>query len=376
MQHREFDVIVVGSSPILILFALQTRRLGKTVCIVEQDKVLGGAWSVDRYNMNGKEIDHENACHLIEWYLGGYELLERLSSVPFGLLSPQPVRVWKNGRIAPYTSRLGILVEYVLSWRAIAYGLVKMFLAYAGVAKYPRSSATFQLRESIARMAMDTRYRLPGIVLFDGVRAPTRGFADFVFHLSEELGRQGITVLRHRANGITRHGNDLRVAMVDGDCVSGRCVIVGESSLIQSVGGKQQHESILSPYYHVLISLPSSDTVIRNSYVHFPDHEVFHRITYIEDVADEGGELVSLFLLQLRVSVSDIVDIVEELDKVCRLYRIAVSARNMKIRKNMEAMHLSSPFHSGWAWDKKNDLMVLRTIGDLSRNAIVLRRRM
>lgn len=366
----DFDVVVVGSSPLLMLYALQAKRAGKSVSMVESKPTLGGAWSLDRYTLDTFSVTHENACHLIEWYDGGYELLEHISGTPFEVCDPQPVKVWSDGRVAPYTSRMGIVGDYLATCRSIGYNSIKVMLSLAGI-RYARGNALYQLRRSVARLVFETRHRLPGVIGYGGVCAPRGGFAGFVEDLIAQVGKAGITVWTIKATAATQSTDgSWKVQTCDGRSIEAAQVVVGESCSLATLNGASAPLNQSSHYHHVLVSLPAGDTLIRNSYVHFPDHPLFHRITFVEDVVGDSGAAQSIFLLQLRAQLKSEVDLHKELSEVCSIYGIATTIVGLEVLKSIDAAHVSSTLESGWRDYRENGPVVLKTIGDLSQNAI------
>jgi phytoene dehydrogenase-like protein len=369
---RDFDLVVVGSSPLLLLFALQATKAGHSVCIVERKPQLGGAWSLDRCDLEGAEVMHENACHLIEWYAGGYELLESLSGMPFVPNDPQPIRVWRSGKVAPYTSRLGIAREYLLAWRTIAYSMIKLGLAGVRI-RYTIPEAWYLLKRSLVQLRLETVHRLPGLLGYPGVCAPKDGFAAFVEALIDQAGAAGVVVRTSAVSGIARDGDGWRVTLYGGEALTCARVAVGQSTDIAALDGAAAKPNHHSDYHHVLVGLPAADTRVRSPYVHFPDHPLFHRITYVEDVVTGDGRAFAVFLLQLRVPLDKVADLGAELAEICRLYEIASNTAGLVVLKSMEAQHVSSAFDSGWRGNRGDGPIVLKTIGDLSRSALANR---
>ena len=97
-----FDDIVIGSSPLMLLIAINRAKKGSNVLLIEKNKNLGGCWRFHSSN----EFKLESASHLIERYPGVYNLLEKYSSVKFIPLRESPIRVFKNGFIVPYQSKI------------------------------------------------------------------------------------------------------------------------------------------------------------------------------------------------------------------------------------------------------------------------------
>ncbi len=70
----DFDVVVVGSSPLMLIESLyQKQVLNKSVCVVEKARYGGGAWKTSQLF----DLDHiEVGCHYLSRSNLGYKLLE------------------------------------------------------------------------------------------------------------------------------------------------------------------------------------------------------------------------------------------------------------------------------------------------------------
>ena len=70
----EYDYVVIGSSPILVLEAIYQQRLGKKVAVLDDRERIGGAWYV-------KELfGHTNVevgCHFISNMSRAYHFLDK-----------------------------------------------------------------------------------------------------------------------------------------------------------------------------------------------------------------------------------------------------------------------------------------------------------
>jgi len=375
MEPAQYDVVVIGSSPLLILEALSRRRDGQTVAIVEESEALGGAWKVDHYIHGTEEILHECACHLIEWQAGGYEFLETLSDYPFDVLEPQPVRIReKKQKISPYTSRRGLARNYLRCWLSMAYALVRLPLGWLGVAEISAREAAARFRRSIFHLAEETTLRLSGVLKFDAVRAPRGGYSRYISHLKDQIRRHGIGIVLGRAEGLCRDHHRIQVRLSDGRTMSATEIVVGESTMISSIDGVPRNPAKLSEYYHVLIGIPASAVKIRNSYVHFADNKIFHRLTYVDDAVLEEGRMTSIFLLQIRCKLEEVHDLGKKLAMALALYPIATSLNGLRIMKHMTGRYLASAEDSAWGNFSDPRIKIIKTIGDLSKNA--MRRRL
>ena len=83
--QTDFDDIVIGSSPMMLLQAAMLARENRNVCLIERENLekLGGSWQIAKLS-NGERV--EIACHLIEFFPGIYEFLEGASGSQFETL--------------------------------------------------------------------------------------------------------------------------------------------------------------------------------------------------------------------------------------------------------------------------------------------------
>ena len=92
-RNNYFENIVIGTSPLMLLVAINISKKGGSVLIIDKDKSIGGCWQVHK----SKNNNFECASHLIERYPGVYKILEEYSSIKFEPLERNPIRVFKNG---------------------------------------------------------------------------------------------------------------------------------------------------------------------------------------------------------------------------------------------------------------------------------------
>lgn len=124
MLSAHYDCAIVGSSPLLLMLALQLRRANLSVVLFEGESSPGGAWQVENVDGIGTV---ECACHLLEWYDGAYAKLEQVSGIRFIKSIPQPVRIFGDGSAAAYTSRRVIMREIFASARAALGAVWRLF---------------------------------------------------------------------------------------------------------------------------------------------------------------------------------------------------------------------------------------------------------
>ena len=88
--ESKFDHVIIGSSPLMLILALTLINQKKKICIIERDKLIGGAWKTYK----NKELGTlETAAHLVEPYRNVYKILEKYSGERFILPELQPIKV-------------------------------------------------------------------------------------------------------------------------------------------------------------------------------------------------------------------------------------------------------------------------------------------
>lgn len=93
MENSNYDNVILGSSPILLLEAIYLSISGKKVIVIEKKKRLGGAWHLlDFYNNNSVE----SGCHI--WYRDKrvYEFFKKNLGISLIPCEPQPQIIDKN----------------------------------------------------------------------------------------------------------------------------------------------------------------------------------------------------------------------------------------------------------------------------------------
>jgi hypothetical protein len=371
MKKKYSDIVVIGSSPISIFYCIKNSFFNKSITIVEASSDLGGAWSIGSHKIGNKIFFYNKSCHLIEWYLGGYKLLRHISGMDFIILKPQPIKIWNDGSIEAYTSRKSIIINYFYTALNFAKVNLKLFLNLIYFKKNKISNLLI-FKNNLHSFFFQTFYCLSGVFFFNGICAPKDGYVKFIKHLLLQLKKKKITILKSKVLAIKKINNStIKVFLKNNKNIYAKEVIVGESVKLKGITKKNHY---YTDYLHVLISVPANDVLTRNPYVHFVDNQILHRMTYLMDTIDINNSKISIFLLQFRIPLFRKVDLLKKLKNIKILFMFFNSIKNLKILKIIKSKNLASTNNSQWNFYDKKEPIVIKTIGDLSRNAILMKK--
>ncbi len=90
METKYFDVLVVSSSPAMVLEALRLKRSGLSVGVFDDRERIGGAWYVkDLFGYKNVEV----GCHFLYNNTAVYDFLDQLNDSAMETMEPQPTTI-------------------------------------------------------------------------------------------------------------------------------------------------------------------------------------------------------------------------------------------------------------------------------------------
>jgi hypothetical protein len=192
-EMLDFDDIVVGSSPLMLMQAMRLALDGQKVLVIDRNPRIGGSWAVAEIEPESAQLPLlansntfvEIACHLIEVFPGVYERLERLCGVPFVPLDPQPIRVLPCGLTLQYFSRFAMLASFV----RLLFGCAQSRLwLVQGRKEALESRINFD-----RKLAGYLRYQLPVFFGDTTIYGPRDGYVDFIKRIEQRCQEAGVT---------------------------------------------------------------------------------------------------------------------------------------------------------------------------------------
>lgn len=369
---EQFDIIVIGSSPILLLYALHNEAKGKRVCLIEKNTKLGGAWEIKACPEISAAHLLETSCHLIEWYQGGYELLERLSNETFPpALNPQPVKVFETKRTRPYTSQLESLKALAARIFGIAAESARLAMRHHLCDTGNAKSRLQNLKLSFEQLQIEISKRAFHLHNCPGVREPIDGFAAWMNRQMDRLADSSVSVFQEEVSEAQRTAPfRWEICTRSGKNFEASVLVMGQSASIKKWNGAGEKKPVYTSYFHALISVGSNDVLIRNRYIHCVESKFVHRLSHLFDAVQDDGISRSFWLVQFRVPDISVDELNKHLKKITQNYRFLKPSAVAEIVLKVEGNHVQKAEDAAFEVVTEPDFLVVRTIGDLTRNLL------
>ena len=307
MKKDIFDDIVIGSSPMMLIRAIELSAKGRRVCLLEKQSELGGVWRNVRV---AEELDVEIACHLIEDFPGVYEYLEEVSGIPFEPLQDQPIRVLKNDSTAPYSTRSTLFLSVL--WVLILIVLHKLRLAK------PAQNETQKARIHVLRRKVVDffRFQLPIMLRGSRIQAPVTGFADFISVLENKCRDQKVDIREFDVQQIEDEGSCWRLVDQRSEKILAREVHCTTSANLKRIdrGRFQAVEPQFSSSACILVEVSFADIREKTSYAAFWSDPEVVRVARIDQREPRSSGW--LYLIQLRKDFGEFEDSKQKLESL------------------------------------------------------------
>lgn len=273
----DFDIVLVGSSPLIILEAILKSKRGFKVCILDSNQNFGGSWSYDQIS-SGFLI--EQACHLIEPVPDIYSILESFSGVPFSVLNPQPARCLGGHIFIPYSNKLLVLLAGVRMIVKFAY----LYLASLVLKNISKDL----LYNYASKTTYFFRTQLPFLFSFRNFpcKAPVNGYANLIENLILNAESLGVVFRKYDVIKASFSNQTSIWTLLSEDASIISCHNLGITSstnLRPSTPYSLDAESSIKRTRHTaLFSIPSVDVITPHSYVAFSFDKYITRVSRIE----------------------------------------------------------------------------------------------
>ena len=354
--------VVIGSSPLAMMFAIKLSNNGEKVIIIEAKKNFGGAWK----KVWVKDVGFvECACHLIEFNGNAYRVIEKLTGIKFEPFKYQPIRINKYGKKELYTSRYTILKFFLRrTVILIILSIVRFF--------FP----PYKKNISLIKTYKDTLFKLRNnfyyIFKFTGLEVPKDGYGFFTYRLEKILDKKNIKKVKGKVNKIKYLPNNCwNINFDKRNTIKAEKIFITESVFISKLNDRiktQKYKSDL--YWHVLVSVRNDYVNKKHSYIHLSDNVNFHRITLIKPRKPEKFiKKRTCFLIESRIDLALIVNLKEKLNHLLKFCGCITYDSDLVIHKFFKDKLISSQKNAQFMPGRYIDsLYVIKSIGDLSNN--------
>lgn len=380
MIDKKVNSVVIGTSPISILVAIRIAKLDRDVLVIEKNPQFGGAWK--SFNIQDGIVS-EASCHLIEHYKNTYRIIEKLSGIKFKYCSPQPLKLYNNGKQELYTDQKQIfneLFDHIIGLFKIPLSIVIQCVNRI-LPQEVRINKGSGVNKSNAisiwnRFIFFISYRVPAFLTYKGIMEPSCGYTHFAEQMIVNSKKVGVAFIQDELLSVnTGMGSNL-LSLKSGLRVECEKLYVPESLSLSSIDGLVEvlgplSKIKLTPYWHILITLynPRQPDML-SSYIHLPDNILFHRITIDKNHIGSGGYQL---LIQARFDPQLRPDLNELISDLLIHANICTSPPDFALRHVFSEFLVSSKQDSMFAmgFQKHNSIEVFPSIGDMARNIAI-----
>lgn len=323
MSYKESDldcdVLIVGSSPLMLLHAIELAKCHKKVYLVDKESVLGGCWKYGFLD----DLPIESACHLIEPFDGIYSILEELTGVEFTPLDPQPVRLYRYGLLPKFSTRGFLLCRFLKSiLTIIASKFVSGFALLRNGDRNRVKALTSRAIDCRAEVLDFFRFHVPLFYKpYLVVKGPKVGYVGFINALKESALHHGVNIMEKQVVELKAEAGIWSVVEQDGEILRCKEVVLTSSTGLETKNDGVYKLSEQRSFFkkHILISVPIGEICVKQTYVHVGVKSKFARLFQIVQQKFEGKVL---YLLEVNRGESPDHDDVVDLLVKCRICRL------------------------------------------------------
>jgi len=380
------NIVIIGSSPILILTAISFSKKGKKVILIAESSTWGGSWE----NRCFQSYVIETSCHLLESYSAVHNILLRrfkvtIAPCPKGKEPIKLIREQATGKLYsfPYHSRTNILREMYARFMRSIISLLKFLL---GLGDRKENASSFS--NAISDLYIFLHHRLIQAVRLEPLYWPKNGWSSFLEEITQSLLSENVLIVNACALSIAKVDGQTQVTTSTQKVFSADLVVIGQSTVLQNVecdelaGVNLTNQSTVREYLHYLIQVKGLPTFLDFPfYIHTPQSKIIHRMTSIESACDKR-----FFLIQIRESELSSQEIVDEIYSILDFFvkNQFINGHNhllatldsgqelvdVQIVERYIPQAIDLPLARKKCPGLYGDILLLRTIGDLARNIV------
>jgi hypothetical protein len=304
MENKDnFDVVVVGSSLISVMKAIEKSKKDLKVCLIEERNNFGGMWSTNEIEGYGSM---ETSCHLLEYYKGSYEKISSLLNIEFETMKPQPIRLFSNGKEKLIQPRLSLLTqplkEFIRLFAIILVRFINFFLFKRfKINKWKDIDLTGVVKD----VKFTFKHKFSGFLSFKGNQIPIGGYSIFPKKIMEAIQKHNIYSISGKKVSEIKVDSDKVILKIGSEQITAREVYISESTntniLNFNVGPKKTNT--FKEFPHSLVCINSLKKENFPNYIQFKDDDLFQRLVFLKNHYQETNE--ALFLIQHKRKIKN-----------------------------------------------------------------------
>lgn len=278
-----YDYVGIGSSPISLIEALERRRRGQRVAIVERAERIGGAWQlVEVFGWKNVEI----SAHIMRAWPGGYDYFQNRLNVSLETLDPQPsqIVVHENNSLLRYNYNHKWMNELAVLKRRFKRKEIRI----SDVLGNPGATILMPFKSILHYFLKDL------LKLFPKVKYPLGGTRELVDHLKTACENAGVELRVGsiiQSISINRDQQNIEVGIGDETVHAKELGFTQNSDFGElHIDGERVHVPVSTDDTSHVHFLYDPKGLPGFSFVRFLDDRYYHMISDVTQYAQPGPE--------------------------------------------------------------------------------------
>jgi len=364
--------------------AFALTKKGKKVYLISRSDSWGGSWHYVKY---GSEFV-DTSCHLLESYKIVHDILKALEINMYPLTKKSaPIRL--DMRLKHYKKNIALYHSRNRIFREFIYKNARLVKALGSAVLSPRKCNFKNILTILSDLKLFIYHRLSQLLVLEPIHFPKAGWPGFVREITDKLIESSADIINDSVTSINCYDNTVVVNTADGSTIKGDMLLAGQSTILESsrllgnAKGLIFQKAYKNSYPHILVEICGlSANLELPYYIHLPADENIHRIT-LSFASRQGNHC---FLVQIRegddLDLESILELVLERVNIVataysnHLHDYSLSSDKLYYPENVSIKLLAryDPKAADLDLGRNikpticNNILILRTIGDLSRN--------
>lgn len=293
-----YDVVLIGTSPLVVLEATHLALNGKSVLLVEKESSIGGAWKTFDLGPITK-IDY--GCHIINPIENAYEFIANALKVELEVMNPKPASILQvfNNICAKDSNKIQIYRIYKKILNVLKF-IFKKDIRQAYIESRRFYSLFIGLIKNVSRKKVEYLY-------------PKGGAQEMIRKIEEKAVKAGVNIIYNtKIESINIEDNTCVIYGKKINISARRLIISSGSSVDTIIVENELCEKKDMPRFFPHIFLHIKDNGLSTnefSYIYVHEHEFIERISnitkHVEDESNSEKTIKIMVTLTESTSIED-----------------------------------------------------------------------